>query len=534
MSSTPITDINNDGGRFIELIGMPPADIVNGHSGTAAAMVDAQGRELSGLPSSTEAQHLNRLSFPPVPKAASSDIDVVPKETITVVDRLDVEMEDPFVLESFDSLIQAHFDLGMDFILARVVSSTHPTASDIKSKDNIYVNYYAAHQINKSLFRTQPDEGLLHRMKTKNPMNNLNIVGDVHYFVVKFPGCPPLLQPSKLVDQDDINNVIGNNNNVTSAAGMITKSSGNEVKSPPTPPTSIRSVTPSNETAVEPSSDEMKASEPTVKYIAQYYATDDDFLMRRTVREYFKQNSANPEDIFLYTLFGNSQHNGDSFSSPLVSDPTVPNAVSESIDIAVKRYLSQKQRSPSQAMAGRGDTPTSTVSLLPADDMIPLGQSAIGSTGNNNVDMSGLERFRMFCGRAVDRMTGRQISSTPRNLDQSMQLPFTRPHHHANNSNLSVSTLYNSNSPAPMTSRTGNSRFWTSNRREALSKLLIFLGFVALLFGAVLVIGPRNGFGFILSLVVISWLFVVFWRVATPADDEDGDDMRGGRIGYRN
>ncbi|KNE66233.1 hypothetical protein AMAG_10472 [Allomyces macrogynus ATCC 38327] len=45
-----------------------------------------------------------------------------------------------------------------------------------------YYSYYAAHHINKVLFRTQPEEGLLHRMKAKNPLNNMTIVGDVSYY----------------------------------------------------------------------------------------------------------------------------------------------------------------------------------------------------------------------------------------------------------------------------------------------------------------------------------------------------------------
>ncbi|KAI8894112.1 hypothetical protein BC833DRAFT_530981 [Globomyces pollinis-pini] len=95
------------------------------------------------------------------------------------MDVLDAENEDPFTLETLDSLIELHAEKGLDFIIARV------TTVDPNEETRFYYSYYAAHHINKVLFRTQPEEGLLHRMKAKNPLNNMTIVGDVHYYVVK-------------------------------------------------------------------------------------------------------------------------------------------------------------------------------------------------------------------------------------------------------------------------------------------------------------------------------------------------------------
>ncbi|CAG8739046.1 15533_t:CDS:2, partial [Acaulospora morrowiae] len=80
---------------------------------------------------------------------------------------------------SFETLIQQHAEKGKDFILARV------TTADSLDESKTYQSYYSAHHINKVLFRTQPEQGLLHRMKAKNPLNNMNIIGDVHYYVVK-------------------------------------------------------------------------------------------------------------------------------------------------------------------------------------------------------------------------------------------------------------------------------------------------------------------------------------------------------------
>ncbi|KAF9957293.1 hypothetical protein BGZ70_009549 [Mortierella alpina] len=94
------------------------------------------------------------------------------------VDRLDALDEDPFTLDSFENLMRMHANKGKDFILARV------TTQDPNDDTKHYYSYYGAHQINKVLFRTQPDEGLLHRMKARNPLNNMLVVGDVHYYIV--------------------------------------------------------------------------------------------------------------------------------------------------------------------------------------------------------------------------------------------------------------------------------------------------------------------------------------------------------------
>lgn len=79
-----------------------------------------------------------------------------------IVDVIDAENEDPFTLESFYTLLQLHIQANKDLILARV------TTVDPSNESKLYYSYYAAHHINKVLFRTQPEEGLLHRMKAKN------------------------------------------------------------------------------------------------------------------------------------------------------------------------------------------------------------------------------------------------------------------------------------------------------------------------------------------------------------------------------
>jgi hypothetical protein len=65
-------------------------------------------------------------------------------------------------LETFESLLLSHLNAHLDFIIARV------TTRDPNDPEKLYYSYYDAHQINRVLFRTQSDQGLLHRMKAKN------------------------------------------------------------------------------------------------------------------------------------------------------------------------------------------------------------------------------------------------------------------------------------------------------------------------------------------------------------------------------
>ncbi|KAJ3044923.1 hypothetical protein HDV00_000205 [Rhizophlyctis rosea] len=142
--------------RFIKLVGAPK------NEPTASTEPAALPKDAAGAPIK--------------PVTGSPSTPDSPEEP--VIDVLDAQNEDPFTLEPFENLIQLHADAGKDFIMARV------TTVDPNDESRFYYSYYAAHHINKVLFRTQPEEGLLHRMKAKNPLNNMTIVGDVHYYVI--------------------------------------------------------------------------------------------------------------------------------------------------------------------------------------------------------------------------------------------------------------------------------------------------------------------------------------------------------------
>jgi hypothetical protein len=88
---------------IIKLVGMPPADVV-----------DPSHTSGPGLASSQESLAFNALAFPPL----LSGEDPMSK----CIDTMDANDEDPFTLDSFESLVRMHMEKGKDFILARVAT----------------------------------------------------------------------------------------------------------------------------------------------------------------------------------------------------------------------------------------------------------------------------------------------------------------------------------------------------------------------------------------------------------------------------
>ena len=273
---------------------------------------------------------------------------------------IDCETEESFTLETFESLLKAARAANKDFVLARV-STLDPTGP----KPQVYHSHYSAHQINKILFRTQPEEGLLHRMKSRNPLNNLLIVGDVNYFVIRPKDYDDangryenLIARSKKIEEGEgegegdgengnlVN--LSNPNPIPSINGETTapvtttltasllhgllqrKKAASETGSGSpninvAPFENAADYTSPNQSSMDLESTQHRAisrntstsslnrsdslnqlpsdGEPAILYEAQPFATDDDFLMRSDVREYFKANSVNPDDYLLFTLY---------------------------------------------------------------------------------------------------------------------------------------------------------------------------------------------------------------------------------------
>ena len=290
--------------------------------GRPATKYEHQGGDVQqlGLPSSVDAARLNQLSY--------TDTEA----------EIDADMEDPFMLETFADLIEGHHAHGKDFIIARIIT---------ECEGKLYANFYDGHQINRILFRTQPEEGLLHRMKAKNPMNNLTIVGDVHYYVVKAKTAEKKVSESVLIDRST--NVMTDN---SSANSIPNSYHGRVIDELPVPKQEGRTRRSSenleDQTAwrmTSSSASDAGSVKPTT-FEAQYYATDDDYLMRRHVRQYFKDNAVNAEDMFIFTLFGASTLNPgqEGFSAPLVSDPTDPHAVALPLQEAIRRHMIQQNQ----------------------------------------------------------------------------------------------------------------------------------------------------------------------------------------------
>lgn len=94
------------------------------------------------------------------------------------IDEFDAANEESFTLESFANLIANAHVASKSFILARV------TTADPQDTQKLYYSYYDAQHINKVLFRTQPEASLLHRMRARNPLNNMPVLGDVEYYII--------------------------------------------------------------------------------------------------------------------------------------------------------------------------------------------------------------------------------------------------------------------------------------------------------------------------------------------------------------
>ncbi|EPZ31010.1 hypothetical protein ROZALSC1DRAFT_26433 [Rozella allomycis CSF55] len=270
--------------------------------------------------------------------------------TRDVVESVDGSIEDIFTFETFTSLFQMAIKANKDFILARV------TTQDESGK--LFYSIYQAHHINKVLFRTQPEEGLLHRMKARNPLNNMTVVGDVHYYKI----------PSDLAKQawnmqynDSVGEIIqssvrtenqvkckskrfssGDWESLLDVSRTTLKSSKDSALSDLFPARTMRkekrhtrsrsiekqcNFTEERQSLlkvhavsmidIRPNpyySDEISTKPVKVKndpepltFDLEYFATDDDFLMKSSIREYFKQMSVEENDYVLFTLYPSDQ-----------------------------------------------------------------------------------------------------------------------------------------------------------------------------------------------------------------------------------
>lgn len=197
---------------------------------------------------------------------------------------IDARDEDSFTLDTFDKLIRKARRANKSFLLARV---TTQNSHDVNHE---YYSHYPAHQLNKILFRTQPEAGLLHRMRCRNPRNNMEIIGQVEYYEISPETVDKALEEAEMErGREQLNRI--------ERSGSLYQSSAHGSQSS----ISVQSDKPLVTSSV--SLPRINADEPVVFYEATFFATDDDFLNRAEVREHFKNCSVADDDYLLFTLY---------------------------------------------------------------------------------------------------------------------------------------------------------------------------------------------------------------------------------------
>ncbi|ELA42850.1 uncharacterized protein VICG_00165 [Vittaforma corneae ATCC 50505] len=223
------------------------------------------------------------------------------------LDEIDANAHETFTLEEMRVLIMSYRKKNKDFLIARV------TTPDPENNSLFYNFYYAAAEINRILFRYEPSRRLLHRMKVKNPLNNMYIIGQVFYYKIT----------PQDVDKAIVNflfNQVKEKDKSRKAFSAIFRHKHDFSRGRKTQKSKDSMDIQEQRQIVEnldgKSSKEIienisvgKIPMPEkidfnkkIKYDAKYFASDDDFLIKQDVRDYFKRNALEPEDEFLYDL----------------------------------------------------------------------------------------------------------------------------------------------------------------------------------------------------------------------------------------
>lgn len=213
------------------------------------------------------------------------------------LDEIDGNIYETFTLEEIRCLILAYREKDKDFLLARV------TTPDPENGNLFYHFYYSAAEINRVLFRIEANRRLLHRMKVKNPLNNMLISGQILYYKI----------PMEKIDQTITNYFYSyEDRDVHSEKLQI---SSDTLTAHPDASSKVHQSTQSfrkyyEEKTINDLEKDIKTIKSVMKkknkqklvYKASFFATDDDFLVCSDIREYFKKNALDPNDEFLYEI----------------------------------------------------------------------------------------------------------------------------------------------------------------------------------------------------------------------------------------
>lgn len=223
------------------------------------------------------------------------------------LDEIDANAHETFTLEEMRVLIMNYRKKNKDFLIARV------TTQDPENNSVFYNFYYAASEINRTLFRYEPSRRLLHRMKVKNPLNNMYIIGQVFYY--------------KITPHDVDKTIVKYLFNQVNPSNKSRKAFSAIFRHKYDPQSRSRTQRAKDSLDIREQRlvmedfdgkrpraiiDDLGAKRiafpenidynKKIKYSAKYFASDDDFLAKQEVRDYFKRNALESEDEFLYDL----------------------------------------------------------------------------------------------------------------------------------------------------------------------------------------------------------------------------------------
>ncbi|ORD98493.1 hypothetical protein A0H76_2406 [Hepatospora eriocheir] len=221
------------------------------------------------------------------------------------IDEIDANEFETFTLEELKVLVINYRKKDKDFLLARV------TTPDPENRNLFYNFYYSASEINRVLFRQESNRRLLHRMKVKNPLNNMQIIGQVYYYkvacieidsaIADFFGNPRPIETAPMKKSfSEVTRSTNTFSNIETTRSIKSKDCLDinrvELKGGLTGTEFLESVKRGIKDYKEP--DENRK----MIYNARYFATDDDFLLKSGIRDYFRCNAIDPNDDFLYEI----------------------------------------------------------------------------------------------------------------------------------------------------------------------------------------------------------------------------------------
>lgn len=224
------------------------------------------------------------------------------------IDEIDADAHETFTLEEMRKLILSYRKKDKDFLIARV------TTPDPDDQSVFYNFYYSAAEINRILFKFESNRRLLHRMRVKNPLNNMYIVGQVFYYKLTVQDVDKAIveyffrtEKEQKKTRQAFSAIFSRSHQTSSQDTAENQRSKDcsDIRQEPARRNSREKayweVIESVKKGETPLPEDIP-SEREVEYSAKFFATDDDFLVRSEVRDYFKKNALEETDDFLYEI----------------------------------------------------------------------------------------------------------------------------------------------------------------------------------------------------------------------------------------